>query len=91
MFSKAKKVRVINGKVHALYGGYVSYDGRKPAGEQYPIRRCIEVKVWLVPNFDETDCGYGTDKLVKALEQKVLRSLPNAHKRNVSCRESWRY
>lgn len=85
------KSRTIQGVVHHLYGGYVTYNTsqRDPADRRYYIRTQLEVHVWMVPDFDESDCGYGTDKLVAALKAKTEKMFKRD--REVEVRESWKY
>lgn len=70
-------------------GGYVSYDTRKKDESGWPIRRTIEVYTEVdLKGHSADDCGYGTNLVVKALEEKVKKKFKG--NRNVECRESWR-
>jgi hypothetical protein len=84
------KVRkTAEGKVEVLCGGYVSYDvGRMNEGR----RETEEIRVWMPiegGNFD--DCGYWTNLLCKALEDKVRKHFKGDRNRHPTCLECWRY
>jgi len=59
------------------HGGYVDYGIRK--------RKTVEMYVEVDYRIDVSDCGPGTDKLVKLLEAKAAR----LGLRNVEVREVW--
>ena len=89
---KPKLTRIRNGVREVLCGGYVSHDTRQKNAHDYPVRRCREVRVWIrldpdCPDFD--DCGPVTNRLIRALENKLKRRFKQD--RHVECHESWRY
>lgn len=82
--------RTHNGEHQARFGGYVSYDTNRKNDFGTPIRETEEVAVWLSSDIDESDCGWGTEQVTKALEAKISKRFKKTD-RNVECRESWRY
>jgi len=81
---RARTTRVRNGVREALFGGYVSWDGRKNFCG-YRQRTTKEIRVWGPAAIDDTDCGAGTDLVVSLLKAKAGK------RRNVEVVESWRY
>lgn len=74
--ARSKTTRVLNGERQALFGGYVTWEGRGG------IIRTKEVRVWASARIDETDCGVGTATIVKLIEAKHGKG---------TAREVWRY
>ncbi len=73
---RSKTRRVRNGEHQALFGGYVTWEGRGG------VTRTKEVRVWASARIDETDCGSGTNTIVKLIEAKRGKG---------TAREVWRY
>lgn len=86
-----KTYRRYKGKRQALFGGYVSWDGRQKDSWGYPVRRHCEVRIWMDLPLAYDGCGADTDKLVRALEDKLKRARRFKTDRHVECRECWQY
>jgi hypothetical protein len=82
---KSRTSRRRGGKVLALFGGYVSWDGRGKDDAGFPLRTSREVRVWLRADLVDDDCGPDTAELVAALEAAV------GPRKNITVSESWRY
>lgn len=69
-------------------GGYVSYDTRKKGPDGWPVRNTIEVEavIDLGKNVPD-DCGAGTSKIMKTLEDIVKKQFKVD--RHVVCAECW--
>ncbi len=78
-----------NGIRLALFGGYVSWDGRGKDQHGYPIRRQKEVRVYAPASISDDDCGKGTARIVRLFKEKVEGKVGIG--KNVEVRESWRY
>jgi hypothetical protein len=82
-----RTTRKRNGVTEALFGGYVTWDGRKRAGAAFPDWVERELRVWLPATLDPADCGADCDRVSAALREKAER----AGKKNVGVTELWRY
>lgn len=82
---RPKTVRVRNGVREVLYGGYVHFKGRKKYPDHYQgyMGYEKEIRAWGKV-VDESDCGPGTDYVVKLIAAK-------AKKTPADVRETWRY
>jgi hypothetical protein len=69
------KLRVTNGVVEALFGGYVSTKRQN---------KWREIRVWAPASICDDDCGAGTNEIVKRIAKKA-----SCDKCDVM--ESWRY